>query len=168
MANTVWIFLPPEDAERDWALFQKLRAGLIDHYQLEKRYFRRDGSLVWGSLSISLLKSSPFPLVLAMVEDVTAKKTAEEALSSMCRKLIESQEQDRTRIWRELHDDINQRLAMLAMALEQHQNNPGEVQLRLQELREEMIAISSDVQALSHELHSSKLKYLGVVSGMRS
>jgi PAS domain S-box-containing protein len=72
-------FSPPEDAEKDWALFQQLRAGSIDHYQLEKRYFRRDGSLVWGSLSISLLKSSVSPLVLAMVEDITDKKKAEEA-----------------------------------------------------------------------------------------
>ena len=72
-------FSPPEDAEKDWALFQQLRAGSIDHYQLEKRYFRRDGSLVWGSLSISLLKSSPSPLVLAMVEDITDKKKAEDA-----------------------------------------------------------------------------------------
>ena len=72
-------FSPPEDAEKDWALFQKLRAGSIDHYQMEKRYFRRDGSLVWGSLSISLLNSRPSQLVLAMVEDVTDKKKAEEA-----------------------------------------------------------------------------------------
>src|ERR1700746_2706343 len=72
-------FSPPEDAQKDWALFQQLRAGSIDHYQLEKRYFRRDGSLVWGSLSISLLKSSPSTLVLAMVEDITDKKKAEEA-----------------------------------------------------------------------------------------
>src|SRR5690349_18689703 len=72
-------FSPREDAEKDWALYQQLRAGVIDHYQLEKRYFRRDGSLVWGSLSISLLKSSASPLVLAMVEDITDKKKAEEA-----------------------------------------------------------------------------------------
>ena len=72
-------FSPPEDAEKDWALFQKLRAGSIDHYQLEKRYFRKDGSLVWGSLSISLLNSPPSPRVIAMVEDITEKKKAEEA-----------------------------------------------------------------------------------------
>ena len=72
-------FSPPEDAEKDWALFQQLRAGAIDHYQLEKRYFRRDGSLVWGRLSISLLNSRPSPLVIAMVEDITDKKKAEEA-----------------------------------------------------------------------------------------
>src|SRR6201988_4124779 len=72
-------FSPPEDAEKDWSLFQKLRAGSIDHYQMEKRYFRRDGSLVWGSLNISLLKGRSSPLVLAMVEDITEKKMAEEA-----------------------------------------------------------------------------------------
>ena len=73
-------FSPPEDAKKDWALFQQLRAGSIDHYQLEKRYFRRDGSLVWGRLSISLLNSRPSPLILAMVEDITDKKKTEEAL----------------------------------------------------------------------------------------
>ena len=73
-------FSPPEDAEKDWGLFQKLRAGTIDHYQLEKRYFRRDGSLVWGRLSISLLNCRPSPLVVAMVEDITDKRTAQEAV----------------------------------------------------------------------------------------
>src|SRR6201993_5376137 len=72
-------FSPLEDAQKDWALFQQLKAGSIDHYQLEKRYFRRDGSLVWGRLSVSLLNSLPSPLVIAMVEDITDKKKAEEA-----------------------------------------------------------------------------------------
>src|SRR5262249_15993888 len=72
-------FSPPEDAEKDWALFQRLHAGSIDRYQLEKRYFRRDGSLMWGRLSLSLLNSRPSPLVLAMVEDITEKKMAEES-----------------------------------------------------------------------------------------
>src|SRR6201998_1645550 len=74
-------FSPREDAEKDWALFQKLRAGSIDHYQLEKRYFRRDGSLVWGRLSLSLLNHRSSRLVLAMVEDITDKKKAEGARS---------------------------------------------------------------------------------------
>src|ERR1700751_3099207 len=40
-------FSPPEDAEKDWALFEQLRGGLIDHYSLDKRFIRRDGSLIW-------------------------------------------------------------------------------------------------------------------------
>ena len=66
-------FSPPEEAERDWSLFQQLRAGSIDHYQLEQRYFRRDGSLVWGSLRVSLLNSYPSRLGVAMVEEITEK-----------------------------------------------------------------------------------------------
>jgi PAS domain S-box-containing protein len=73
-------FSPPEDAEKDWALFEQLRAGSIDHYSLEKRYFRRDGSLLWGRLTISLLNSRTSPLVVAMVEDITDKKMAQETL----------------------------------------------------------------------------------------
>src|SRR5689334_25091108 len=74
-------FSPREDAEKDWTLFQQLRAGSIDHYQLEKRYFRRDGSLIWGQLSVSLLRDRISPLVVAMVEDITEKKETEETRS---------------------------------------------------------------------------------------
>src|SRR5262249_46723522 len=74
-------FSPPEDAEKDWALFKQLRVGSIDHYKLEKRYFRRDGSLMWGHLSLSLLNSRSSPLVIAMVEDISDKKKAEEVRS---------------------------------------------------------------------------------------
>ena len=86
----------------------------------------------------------------------------------MNRRLIEAQEQERTRIGRELHDDINQRLAMLALELERLQDNPSEVRSRVQELRKQTTEISNDVQALSHELHSSKLEYLGAIRGMKS
>jgi len=106
--------------------------------------------------------------ILIFAEDITRRKQMEEALSDMSRKLIESQEQERARIGRELHDDINQRLAMLAMELDQLQGDPSDVQSRVQKLREQTMEISSDVQALSHELHSSKLEYLGVVGGIKS
>jgi signal transduction histidine kinase len=103
-----------------------------------------------------------------MVADVTDVKRAEETLTGMTRKLIEAQEQERARIGRELHDDINQRLAMLAVELDQLQRNPSELQRLVQELRKELAEISNDVQALSHDLHSSKLDYLGVVAGIKS
>ena len=106
--------------------------------------------------------------ILIFAEDITPRKQMEEALSVMSRKLIKSQEQERVRIGRELHDNINQQIAMLAVELEQLENDPSHVQNRLQELRKRMTELSNDVQALSHELHSSKLEYLGVVSGMRS
>jgi len=106
--------------------------------------------------------------ILVFAEDITRRKHLEEEVLGMSRKLIESQEQERARIGRELHDDINQRLAMLMLELEQLQENPSEIQPRVTELRRQLAEVSNDVQALSHDLHSSKLEYLGVVAGMKS
>jgi len=106
--------------------------------------------------------------VIGMVADITDVKRGEEALAGMTRKLIEAQEQERARIGRELHDDINQKLAMLTIELGQLQHDPSDVPRRAQQLQKELAQISDDVQALSHELHSSKLEYLGVVAGIRS
>jgi signal transduction histidine kinase len=106
--------------------------------------------------------------ILVLAEDITRRKQMEEELSGVSRNLIEAQEHERERIGRELHDDINQRLAMFALELEHLQNDPSDVQNRLQELRKQTAELSNDVQGLSHELHSSKLQYLGVVSGIKS
>jgi signal transduction histidine kinase len=134
------------------------------------RVVASDGAVVWLRSSGRAFFDDEGKMlrVIGMVADIGDLKRAEEALAGMTRKLIESQEQERARIGRELHDDINQRLAMLAIELEQLQQNPSELQSRLQELRNEITEVSSDVEALSHELHSSKMQYLGVVAGMKS
>jgi signal transduction histidine kinase len=84
----------------------------------------------------------------------------------MSRKLIEAHEQERTRIGRDLHDDVVQRLALLSIELEAVQQVPdaaSELRTRIGALRDQATEISNDVQLLSHELHSSKLEYLGIV-----
>src|SRR4051794_22418360 len=73
-------FSPKEDADQDWALFRQLRAGEIDHYHLDKRYSRRDGSLFWGRVSVSLLNHRPSPLVIAIVQDITERVMAQDTL----------------------------------------------------------------------------------------
>jgi PAS domain S-box-containing protein len=134
------------------------------------RAFAPDGTLVWLKSNGRGFFDGEGRLlrVIGMVADVTDQKLADEALSEMSRKLLAAQEQERARIARELHDDINQRIAMLALELEQLQGNPSEVMSRTQELRKQMSEISEDVQAISHDLHSPKLEYLGVVAGMKS
>jgi PAS domain S-box-containing protein len=136
----------------------------------EDRWDREDGTTAWVRREIRPWKTSSGIVggILIFSEDITHRKQMEESISGMSRKLIESQEQERARIGRELHDDINQRLAMLAVELEQLKDNPSEVQSRVEDLRKQTTELSNDVQALSHELHSSKLEYLGVVSGIRS
>jgi PAS domain S-box-containing protein len=136
----------------------------------EERWDRKDGTTTWVRWEVRPWRTSNGIIggIVIFAEDITHRKRMEEALSGMSRKLIESQEQERARIGRELHDDINQQIAMLAVELERLQNDPSDAQNRLQELRNQMLELSNDVQGLSHELHASKLEYLGVVSGMRS
>jgi len=135
---------------------RKLLASLRDLRQRQRRQINVLGGLITSQRS-SL--ASPKAKQPASTKEIPADLSA---------KLIEAQEQERARIARELHDDINQRLALLGIELEQLQDNPAEVGSRVQELRKKLSKISSDVQTLSHDLHSSQLEYLGVVAGMKS
>jgi signal transduction histidine kinase len=101
--------------------------------------------------------------------DVTDQKLAQEALQQVSGRLIDAQEKERSRIARDLHDDICQRLALLSMELEQANRNgaPPSTKQRLKEMRDHCSDIAADVQSLSHQLHSSKLDYLGIVAGIR-
>ncbi len=103
--------------------------------------------------------------------DVTDQKKAQQALEKVSGQLIEAQENERRRIARDLHDDICQRLALLSMELDQANrsvNDSADVaKNRLKEIRRHCAEIAGDVQSLSHELHSSRLDYLGIASAIR-
>jgi signal transduction histidine kinase len=89
---------------------------------------------------------------------------SQEALRRVSRRLIEVQDEERMRLARELHDDINQRLALVAMRLERAKQEPADARLR-QEVGEaagQIAGLVSDIQSLSHRLHSSKLDLLGL------
>ena len=108
--------------------------------------------------------------VACIVQEITERKLAEEALSSTTRKLIEAQEKERARIARDLHDDVAQRIALLCIGLDrlQHAHMDSEVSASIADLRRQTDEILADVQSLSHELHSSKLEHLGIVAAMRN
>jgi signal transduction histidine kinase len=104
-------------------------------------------------------------------EELARKQAAMESQAGMSRKLLEAQEQERARIGRELHDDINQRLALLSVEINRMKEiSPityGELRSQMDELAKRTSEISTGVQSLSHELHSSRLEYLGLVSAVK-
>jgi PAS domain S-box-containing protein len=110
--------------------------------------------------------------ILIFAEDITHRKQAEEALLGMSRKLIEAHEEERTRIGRDLHDDVVQRLVLLSLELEGVQDDVpdsvSELRTRIAVLGNQTTQIADDVQLLSHELHSSKLDYVGIVGAARN
>lgn len=68
-----------DDMESTMNLYHELIEGERDHYQMVKRYIRKDGQVIWGRLTVSII-SPNLPMVIAMVEDITAQKRAEEKL----------------------------------------------------------------------------------------
>ncbi len=141
-----------------------------EKFSMEYRLRRYDGEYRW-ILDIGVPRLNPdgsFAGYIGSCIDVTERKEAEEALSNVNHKLIEVQEQERQRIARELHDDICQRLALLAVELDQLQHNaPAGLRIRMGELWKQTSEITTDLQSLSHELHSAKLEFLGVAAAMR-
>ena len=131
--------------------------------------WERNGTTKWYYWEIRPWKTTSGSIggILIFAVDITQRKQMEDALSGMSRKLIEAQEQERAHIGRELHDDVTQRLSLFAIELEQLRKDPSDVRSRLEALRLQAIDMCQDVQGLSHELHSGKLRYLGVVAGIK-
>jgi PAS domain S-box-containing protein len=142
-------------------------------FEMEYRLRRHDGEYRW-ILDKGVPKFSPdgsFAGYIGSCLDITERKLAEEALASIGSRLIEAHEEERTWIGRELHDDINQRLALLAVELDRfNQQLPSSVEISnmIEQAQQRIAEITGDVQALSHRLHSSKLDYLGLATAANS
>jgi len=163
----------PEDRKRLLAAI----AGLSPeepYLRINYRRLRSDGTVIWVERNsrADFDEQGRMLRLRGMVADITERKQAEEALAGMSRRLIEAQEQERTRIARELHDDFGQRLALLSVELQGMRDflpdSAAALRSRTSELETRISEISSDLQALSHELHSSKLEYVGLVAAMQS
>ncbi len=145
-----------------------------ESFQMEYRLRRHDGEFRW-LLDIGVPRfnaDQSFAGYIGSCIDVTDRKLAEESLASMGRKLIEAHEEERTRIARELHDDITQRLALLAIELDRWNQHLPEAAVDLHhhihDARQRLSELAKDTQTLSHRLHSSKLEYLGIVGAANS
>ncbi|RZU39914.1 PAS domain S-box protein [Edaphobacter modestus] len=166
-------FVHPDDLQgvlRANQLALEQRKGFSKEYRLR----RKDGVYRW-MLDVAAPRingDGTFAGFIGSASDVTDQKLAQEALETIGGRLIEAQEKERTRIARELHDDICQRLALLYMELTQAIQGADVVNdtanTQFAEIRRHCSEIAGDVQALSHELHSSKLEYLGIVAALAS
>jgi signal transduction histidine kinase len=137
----------------------------------ETEYQRESGSGVRSFLiSVTPLRTSTKGVVISQ-EDITLRKRHEQAIRELSGRLINAQEQERSRIARELHDDINQQVAMLAIELQQLKTSqPGDLAQRnegIDAIWRKTHSLSKDIQRLSHQLHSSKLDHLGIVAALR-
>jgi PAS domain S-box-containing protein len=141
-------------------------------FRLEYRLRRHDGVYRW-ILAAGVGRATPdgtFAGYIGSAVDVTDHKIARKALSNLSQKLMEAQEHERTRIARELHDDIGQRVALLTIDLDRLAHalpsDVADARGRIADLGRRAGDLEKDVQAMSHRLHSSKLELLGIALAM--
>lgn len=172
--------LGPENNDEDSLMFQRLRDGIITQYTTERQLIRSDGARIWGRVEVAMISQGEEddPLVIRMVEDITERKYTDDELlrtrtelQQLAEHLIQAQEEERHRISRELHDDIAQKLSLLSIgvdSLSQVLANAGcdrELE-NVSELKAQVDTLATDVHALSHRLHSTRLQHLGLRSAI--
>lgn len=166
-------FLEPDDA--DPATVRSLEgvdcANLPHRRDAIRR--RKDGSLVDVEITVVPVENERGEVTrrVEIARDVTERREAEKTLRDLSGRLIRAQEEERSRIARELHDDLSQRLALLAIELEQFAGSlpkaQAGVRARLLGLWSQANEASAEIHKLSHELHPSKLDHLGLTSAVK-
>ena len=145
-------------------------------YSEDFRIVRRDGTVRWITATGRFFHSAGGTAgrMLGMAVDITDRKLAAEALSRLSGQLIAVQEEERKRIAREIHDDFQQRLAILtfdlsnlAATLEDTGREP-DLAIQLCDLAASVQALGTDLHSLSHRLHPSILENLGLVAAVES
>jgi PAS domain S-box-containing protein len=141
-------------------------------FKMEYRLRRHDGEYRWvrdtGTPWFDV--DGSFAGYTGSCFDITESKLAAEALSQVNARLIEAQEQERTRIARELHDDIGSSLAIVAIEMlragQPVPGIPGRKHADIPEIYRKMREIAARVSRLSHQLHPAMLEYLGLTKAV--
>ena len=146
-------------------------ANPLDHYEFECRMIAKDGRVVWLHNLITVTRENGSPdAIRGFSIDITTSKENETALRNLTGRLINAQEEERRRVARELHDDLNQRMALLSIALGQLTKikEPADMGRRLKSVQNQAREISADIHRLSYKLHPAKLDYLGLAPAVKS
>ncbi|MCC7041641.1 MAG: sensor histidine kinase [Burkholderiales bacterium] len=108
-------------------------------------------------------------LIAALLVQRTRRRRAEREVAGLAGRLVTAHEDERRRLARELHDDVSQRLAGLAIeaaALEGRERHAPDAHAA-QSIREGLVELGEDVHALSYRLHPSVLEDLGLAEALR-
>jgi PAS domain S-box-containing protein len=161
----------PDDRERVIEVCAS-QTRIADSFDLTFRMLASDETTMWIHNLVSITRVADRVVgVNGFMIDITEQKRIQEVLRDLGSRLIAAQEEERTRVARELHDDLNQRMALLSIELEQlgsEAGNPRILRRHVHELQERVEEIAADIHRLSHRLHPSKLDHLGLAPAVES
>lgn len=174
--------LLPAERKENRRLYLELTSGQREYYRQEMRFVHKKGHRIWTLMTVSLLKeireSSQFAIV--MVEDISARKHAEEALRRsekelriLSSKLLDAQEKERQLVAQELHDSIGASLAAIKYSLEKKVKDmsvgaaaPGDG-ISLEKLVTIVQETIRETRRISTNLRPSVLDDLGILATIR-
>jgi PAS domain S-box-containing protein len=160
----------PEDLERCLDGYTQAFDAKSE-FKSEYRLRRHDGQYRW-MMNYGVPRYSPdgsFCGFIGSCIDITDLKASQQEMEHLSGRLIHAQEEERKRVARELHDNFGQRLVVLSMELAQHLSTPDmpPIQAWLRDLGANLKEISRAMNVTAHQLHSSHLEVLGLVSAVQ-
>lgn len=139
---------------------------------------RKDGTTFPVEIGLSAVPSAEGKLAIAFIQDVSERRAMEQAIrargaevQSLAASLLTAKEEIERRVSRELHDQICQPLASLAIdlgALASDREWPGSALDRMKTLQARAVKVSEEARHMAYELHPSVLDDLGLVTSMRA
>jgi len=132
---------------------------------------KKDGTEFPAEASISKLTVGEKTTFTVILRDITERLRTERQLQSLTTQLMTAQDEERRRISRELHDDINQRLALLAIEMGRIETTPSisadAARHAFHSLAQRLASISDDVRRMAYQFHPSILDDLGLSAAIK-
>jgi two-component system, chemotaxis family, CheB/CheR fusion protein len=173
--------LPQEEADKAKAELAGMLEGVAPAASHERTWIGKDGSrkLIATSSIAHRGAGGVVRQIISTGIDITRRKLdadalrrSEDQLRRLTANLLSAQEEERKRVARELHDDVNQRMALLANEVSTlEQTPPGSARLlrkQLRSLRERVDQLSDDLRHAAHQIHPSVLEHFGLVAALKS
>ena len=172
--RSFWIeHVHPDDRAHVIEASREVIEGRTDRLTRVYRYQHPTRGIVWLQHTTRTFErdsSGRATRIAGVVQDITEQKRTEEELRTLSRRLIQAQEAERALLARELHDDVTQRLAVLAIELGRAQSSAsgGATSDALATVREGLIRLSEDIHVLAYQLHPAVLEELGLAEALRA
>lgn len=165
------VIIAPHDLEEAGRMTFAVHGGGVIHATAQRR--KKDGTLIDVELhGIRVYSGETFVGAFAIYQDISERRRSEEKVQALRNRLTRTQEEERSRIARDLHDDIGQRLALLSIDLEQmklaSQQDGSAFARELETLVRTAGEITSDVHNVSRRLHPSQVELLGLAPALNN